>query len=917
MKAMTRFAVLLLVFAMVLGACMPAPAPVQAPAAEPSAAPAAGERPQVGLVMKSLANEFFKVMGEGTEKWQKEDNTFDLTMVGMNSETDIDTQINAVENFITQKADLIVLAPADSVGLVPSVKKAIDAGITVVNFDVMLDQKALAEAGLKDFLFVGPDNAEGAKLAGDALAQKLGPGGKVIIIEGNPGADNATQRKNGFMQSVKDGKLELLDSVTAHWETEEANTVMTNLLTKHPDVQGVMAANDSMVLGVVKALEAAGKAGQIQVVGFDNIPAVQPLLKSGKVLATIDQYGPEMAKNAIQIGFKVLNGEKLSGWIKTPVKLVTAADLGGEAAAPAAGERPQVGLVMKSLANEFFKVMGEGTEKWQKEDNTFDLTMVGMNSETDIDTQINAVENFITQKADLIVLAPADSVGLVPSVKKAIDAGITVVNFDVMLDQKALAEAGLKDFLFVGPDNAEGAKLAGDALAQKLGPGGKVIIIEGNPGADNATQRKNGFMEAVKDGKLELLDSVTAHWETEEANTVMTNLLTKHPDVQGVMAANDSMVLGVVKALEAAGKAGQIQVVGFDNIPAVQPLLKNGEVLATIDQYGPEMAKNAIQTGFKVLNGEKLSGWIKTPVKLVTAADLGGEAAAPAGKRPQVGLVMKSLANEFFKVMGEGTEKWQKEDNTFDLTMVGMNSETDIDTQINAVENFITQKADLIVLAPADSVGLVPSVKKAIDAGITVVNFDVMLDQKALAEAGLKDFLFVGPDNAEGAKLAGDALAQKLGPGGKVIIIEGNPGADNATQRKNGFMQSVKDGKLELLDSVTAHWETEEANTVMTNLLTKHPDVQGVMAANDSMVLGVVKALEAAGKAGQVQVVGFDNIPAVQPLLKNGEVLATIDQYGPEMAKNAIQTGFKVLNGEKLSGWIKTPVKLVTAADVK
>jgi ribose transport system substrate-binding protein len=379
------------------------------------------------------------------------------------------------------------------------------------------------------------------------------------------------------------------------------------------------------------------------------------------------------------------------------------------------------------------------------------------------------------------------------------------------------------------------------------------------------------------------------------------------------------MVLGVVKALEAAGKAGQIQVVGFDNIPAVQPLLKSGKVLATIDQYGPEMAKNAIQIGFRVLGGEKLSGWIKTPVKLVTAADLGGEAAAPAAaaKRPQVGLVMKSLANEFFKVMGEGTQKWQKEDNTFDLTMVGMNSETDIDTQINAVENFITQKSDLIVLAPADSVGLVPSVKKAIDAGITVVNFDVMLDQKALAEAGLKDFLFVGPDNAEGAKLAGDALAQKLGPGGKVIIIEGNPGADNATQRKNGFMQSVKDGKLELLDSVTAHWETEEANTVMTNLLTKHPDVQGVMAANDSMVLGVVKALEAAGKAGQVQVVGFDNIPAVQPLLKNGEVLATIDQYGPEMAKNAIQTGFKVLNGEKLSGWIKTPVKLVTAADVK
>jgi ribose transport system substrate-binding protein len=185
MKTKVRFAALFIVVALVLSACAPIPAPVpaaqptSAPAAQPTAAApvAAGKRPQVCLVMKSLANEFFKVMADATDKWAKSDNTFDLTMVGMNSETDIDTQINAVENCITKKVDLIVLAPADSVGLVPSVKKALAAGITVVNFDVMLDQKALGEAGLKDFLFVGPDNAEGAKLAGDALAKKLGPGG--------------------------------------------------------------------------------------------------------------------------------------------------------------------------------------------------------------------------------------------------------------------------------------------------------------------------------------------------------------------------------------------------------------------------------------------------------------------------------------------------------------------------------------------------------------------------------------------------------------------------------------------------------------------------------------------------------------------------------------------------------------------
>jgi ribose transport system substrate-binding protein len=281
----------------------------------------AAEKPVVGLVMKSLANEFFKTMEEGARKFAADDGTFELIPVGMNSETDIDTQISAMENFITQKVNLIVLAPADSVGLVPSVKKAVDAGILVVNFDVTLDKQALADSGLpQDFLFVGPDNEEGSYLVGKFLGNKLGKGADVIIIEGNPGADNAKQRKAGFDKSVAECGLNLLASTTAHWETEEANTVMTNLLTRFPDVKGVMCANDSMALGVVRAIEAAGKGGQIEVVGFDNIGACQELIKEGKMLATVDQFGPEMAANAIKVGFRILNGEKIAGWEKTPVE---------------------------------------------------------------------------------------------------------------------------------------------------------------------------------------------------------------------------------------------------------------------------------------------------------------------------------------------------------------------------------------------------------------------------------------------------------------------------------------------------------------------------------------------------------------------------------------------------------------------
>lgn len=301
-------------------------------------------------------------------------------------------------------------------------------------------------------------------------------------------------------------------------------------------------------------------------------------------------------------------------------KLFVAAALCMVAFAASAGEKPVVGLVMKSLANEFFKTMEEGARKFAAEDGTFELVPVGMNSETDIDTQINAVENFITRRVDMIVLAPSDSVGLVPSVKKAVDAGILLLNFDVTLDKSALVANGLpENFLFVGPDNELGSEMVGDFMAEKLGKGSKVIIIEGNPGADNAKQRKAGFMKTVQKYNLDLLSSTTAHWETEEANTVMTNLLTRHPDVQGVMCANDSMAVGVVKAIEAAGMIGKIDVVGFDNIEACQQLIKEGKMLATVDQFGPEMAANAIKVGFRILGGEKLDGWIKTPVEVVSA----------------------------------------------------------------------------------------------------------------------------------------------------------------------------------------------------------------------------------------------------------------------------------------------------------
>jgi ribose transport system substrate-binding protein len=301
----------------------------------------------------------------------------------------------------------------------------------------------------------------------------------------------------------------------------------------------------------------------------------------------------------------------------TKIAASAAAAIALLAAPVMAQDKPVVGLVMKSLANEFFQNMMEGAEAHAAQRGDYELRAVGMQNETDFESQINAVENFITQGVDAIVMAPADSKAMVRPIKKAIAAGITVVNFDVALDADAKAQQGL-ELAFVGPDNRGGAKMAGDALAEALGAGGKVVIIEGNPGADNATQRRLGFEDAVAEHSLDLLDSRTAHWETEEANQVFSTMLTAHPDLQGVMAANDSMAIGVVKALENAGRS-DIIVVGFDAIPAVLPMIEDGRMLASVDQFGQQMAANAIDLALDVVaGGPELEGWVTTPIELVT-----------------------------------------------------------------------------------------------------------------------------------------------------------------------------------------------------------------------------------------------------------------------------------------------------------
>lgn len=286
-----------------------------------------------------------------------------------------------------------------------------------------------------------------------------------------------------------------------------------------------------------------------------------------------------------------------------------------------AAEKPKVALVMKSLANEFFLTMEDGAKTYQKDHSAdFDLISNGIKDETDTSSQIRIVEQMIVSKVDALVIAPADSKALVPVLKKASDAGIKVVNIDNRLDPEVLKSKSL-DIPFVGPDNRKGARLVGEYLAKQLKQGDQVGIIEGVSTTTNAQQRTAGFKDAMETAGMRIVGVQSGNWEIDKGNAVAAAMLNEYPDLKALLAGNDSMALGAVSAVRAAGKKGQVQIVGYDNIKAIHPMLKDGRVLATADQFAAKQAVFGIEAALKLVKGEPTGakdGVIETPVELVT-----------------------------------------------------------------------------------------------------------------------------------------------------------------------------------------------------------------------------------------------------------------------------------------------------------
>ncbi|MEU3206751.1 substrate-binding domain-containing protein [Streptomyces cyaneofuscatus] len=277
-----------------------------------------------------------------------------------------------------------------------------------------------------------------------------------------------------------------------------------------------------------------------------------------------------------------------------------------------------------------------------------------------------------------------------------------------------------------------------------------------------------------------------------------------------------------------------------------------------------------------------------------------------SGGATKVGMSLSTLNNPFFVQMKDGAQAEAKKAG-IDLTVT--DAQNDASQQANQLQNFTSSGVSSIIVNPVDSDAVGPGVRSANKADIPVIAADRGVNKADAAT-------LVASDNVAGGRLAADALADKLGGKGSIVILQGTAGTSASRERGAGFAEGLKAyPDIKVVAKQPADFDRTKGLDVMTNLVQSHPDITGVFAENDEMALGAVKAL--GSKAGtSVSVVGFDGTPDGLKAVEAGTLYASVAQQPSELGRIAVQNAVKAAKGDKVERTVKVPVKVVTRENV-
>jgi len=298
-------------------------------------------------------------------------------------------------------------------------------------------------------------------------------------------------------------------------------------------------------------------------------------------------------------------------------------------------------------------------------------------------------------------------------------------------------------------------------------------------------------------------------------------------------------------------------------------------------------------------------------VPLVVAVSVAGAGVAATGNQKAkytIAVVPKSVGLFYWGSVDAGAAAAAKALGV-NIVWKGTASETDVTGQVNILQDFINQHISGIAFAATDAHGLVPITKAALKAKIPVVSIDSGISPQTVP--------LVATNNVSAAAKAADLLAKLLHGKGKVALLPFVPSAATSIQRQQGFEQELK--KYPGIKLVAVQYSQSDVNTaltVMQNILTAHPDLNGVFAANEPGVIGTIHALQGANMVGKVKVVGFDNAPDEVTALANGQVSALIVQNPYKIGYEGVAEVVSLLKGNKVPHNLDTGAIVATKANM-
>lgn len=268
-----------------------------------------------------------------------------------------------------------------------------------------------------------------------------------------------------------------------------------------------------------------------------------------------------------------------------------------------------IGLSLSTLNNPFFVTLKDGA---MKEAQTAGVKLLVTDSQDNPATEAKNIEDLIVKKVDALLINPTDSSAIAPSVFKANKAGIPVFTVDRSAKQGEVVA-------HIASDNVAGGKLAGEFLVKQLNGKGKVVELEGIAGSSAAIDRGKGFNEVIaKNPGISVVSKQTANFNRAEGLSVFENILQAQPEIAGVFAHNDEMILGAIQAAQASGRSKDIVFVGFDAVDDAVNAVKAGDLKATVAQQPAVIGELGVKSAVAFLGGKKVEKYVPVPLSLVT-----------------------------------------------------------------------------------------------------------------------------------------------------------------------------------------------------------------------------------------------------------------------------------------------------------